>query len=144
MTPPETTLQWAESLFIYQDHTLKQVAQKIGYEEAIVTQWAEENEWDTKRRSLLTTKRKQLDRMYQLLDIVTNRVKNAGDKASFKDAELMIKYTTAIGKLETDTSIGQVIEVAQLYTTWLMGKDLSFCKLVTRSLDEFIKERLRK
>jgi hypothetical protein len=140
MTPPN--YDWAETLFIQLDHTIKQVAAKTGTDEALIQKWATENEWEAKRRSMLTTKKKQLDRMYQLLDIVSARIKKDGEKATLHDADLMIKYTTAINKLETEASIGQIIEVAKLYTTWLIGKDLAFCKLVTASLDEFIKQHL--
>ncbi len=133
---------WAETLYTQLDHTIKEIATKTSTPEATVQQWADENEWDTKRKSMLTTKKKQLDRMYQLLDIVTERIRTSGTKATLQDGELMIKYTTAINKLETEASIGQMIEVATLYTNWLMPKDLNFCKTVTLSLDEFIKERL--
>lgn len=140
----EQQRDYARMLFTRFDETIKSIVQKTGASEAVLRKWIKDGNWEGMRRSLLTAKETQLELLYDILNNITNRVKQDEEGGNTKDADLIIKYTTAIKNLETDTSISQIIEVAKLFTTWLQQTDTELCKTVTLYFDTFIKERLKK
>lgn len=139
----EQQKEWAQLLFTKHDFTEKEIAIKVGVEEATVRKWIRDNNWEGVRRSLLTSKEYQLNILYDILSTLTTRIKEQ-EEGNTKDADLLIKYTAAIKNLEAETSVTQIIEVAKLFTLWLQTIDLELTKTVTLYFDSFIKERLNK
>lgn len=140
----EQQKDYAQMLFTRFDETIKGIVQKTGASEAVVRRWIKDCNWEGMRRSLLTARETQLELLYDILNNITNRVKQDEEGGNTKDADLIIKYTAAIKNLEADTSISQIIEVAKLFTIWLQHTDTELCKTVTLYFDTFIKERLKK
>jgi hypothetical protein len=139
----EQKKQWAQSLFIYQDYTIRNIAMMVDVSEATIRQWIAEGQWEGMKKSMLTTRTVQLNYLYDILAALTTRIKEQ-EEGNTKDADLLIKYTTAIKNLEADTDVPQIIEVAKMFTTWLQHEDLELTKAVTQKFDMFIREQLRK
>lgn len=133
---------WAETLYLYHDATIKDIALQTGIDEADLRLWIKEGDWDGRKRGLLTSKQHQLDQLYELLEKVNQKMKEAND-VNPKDADLAVKYTAAIKNLDTETGIAEVIEVAKLFTTWLRRKDQDMARTVALEFDGFIRHRLK-
>jgi hypothetical protein len=131
--------EWARLLYTSHNKTIKEVALTVGVEEAAVRQWIYEGAWDTVRRSLLISKKTQLRHLYDLVDKLSAKMDD--EEASTKNVDLLVKYTAAIKNLEEAISIGSMIEVSELFISWLLRRDLALAKKFTRLLDEFVMQR---
>jgi len=139
----ENAYQLAKLLYTQHDLTEEDIAARTGIPVDQVHYWVTEYDWAGVRRSLVTSRHIQLGILYDILSAHTQYMKGQETANTTKDADLLIKYTAAISNLERDTSVSEVIDVATLFTTWLLKRDLDLCKTVTRQFDVFIKERLK-
>lgn len=131
---------WARDLYVKLEKTIKETAVTVGTDEATVRNWINEGSWDAVKRSRLVSKEAQLDNLYTILEELKRTMEQDGP--SVKNAEQYNKYVTAIRALETESSVSQIIEAAELFINWLRKKDLPFAKKVTVQFDAFIKQRL--
>jgi terminase small subunit len=134
--------QWARSLYTWQDKTIKDIALTVSVDEATVRNWVAEGTWDGIRRSSLISKSRQLQHFYNQLENINAKLADSPGEINTKDVDLIVKYTAAIKNLEADITVCQVIEVAELFVTWLRRKDMALTKAVTVKFDAFIKQRL--
>lgn len=130
-------------LFVRGDLTQKDIAEKVGTSANTLGKWASEGKWENMRKSMLNTKTEILRNLYDLLDKISKKLKEEDSIGDSKIADMYVKYTAAINNLETETSIGQIFEVARMYVNWLQGLDPKFALEVLNHFDLFIKERLK-
>jgi len=131
---------WAKLLYTKHEKTVKDVALETGVEESIVEKWVKEGNWVVMKRAVLTSKKLHLDLFYDQMEKLRNKIL-AGDENNAKDMELMGKYTMAIKNLEAETSITTIIEVSELFITWLRRRDQAEAKKLVVLFDEFVKYR---
>ena len=139
----EQKKEWAKSLFIGGDLTQKEIALKVGVAEKTMSKWASENGWEKLRKSLLTTKAEQLRMLYDQLQLQNENIRDTTGFASTKEADSILKMTAAIKNLETETSVGQIIEVAQSFIRFVQKDSLEDAKNITKWFDNYIKEKLK-
>lgn len=136
--------EWAQLLFTAGELTQKDIANKVGTTEKTMSKWVNDGRWETLRKSMLTTKTEVLRNLYDLLDKINKKLKEDESFGDTKIADMYVKYTAAINNLETETSIGQIIEVGRMFVNWLQVIDPVFALAVVNNLDAFIKERLKR
>lgn len=121
----------------------KQLAEKIGVTEKTIASWIKKGSWEDKRVSLLTTKSNQLSFFYTQLDNL-NKVINERENAyaDSKEASTIINITAAIKNLETETSIGDIIQVAKDFIQYVAGADYEQSKTITKLFDEYINYKI--
>ncbi len=66
-----------------------------------------------------------------------------GNVATSKEADALAKITRSISNLETETSIGHIVEVAQEFIDFVRGVDLKKAKEITALFDMFINEKMK-
>jgi DNA-binding XRE family transcriptional regulator len=136
--------EWAQLLFLQSEITQKEIAAKVKVSEKTISKWSKENNWDVLRKSMLTTKTEILRNLYAILDKINNKLKSEDSIGDTKIADMFVKYTAAIKNLETETSVGQISEVARMFVNWLQGVDPQFALSVLNHFDMFIKEQLKR
>lgn len=67
-----------------------------------------------------------------------------GNFANSKDADIIAKLTGAIKKLETETNVGETVEVCKQLIQFISGQDLVFSKELTEYCDAFIATKMKK
>ena len=122
--------------------SIKAACIEAGIDEGQMRQWINEGDWDTLKRTLLTSKEHQLKQLYELLEKLNEKMANA-EEVNPKDAELAVKYTAAIKNLDVEVTIPEIVEIGKMFTTWLRKKDKEMAKTVVRLFDAFIKQRLK-
>lgn len=60
-----------------------------------------------------------------------------------KEADVIAKITSSINKLETETSIGEIVDVAKQIIQFTQSFDLDFAKQLTEYFDLFIKQKMK-
>jgi len=136
--------EWAQLLFLQQELNQKQIAQKVGISEHSMTAWVKQGKWNALRKSMLTTKNEILGNLYNILDKIGAKLNEEDSIGDSKIADMYVKYTAAIKNLETETSIGQIAEVARMYVNWLQSIDPQFAVAVLNHFDKYIKEQLKR
>jgi len=135
--------EWAQMLYTRFDLTQKEIALKVAADESTIRRWIAEGEWDKMRRSLLTSKEEQLRHLYDIIAAITIKVKESDELGDTKDADKIIKYTAAIKNLETDVSMGEMIETGMQFIRFVLQRNLDTAKLISLQFDAFVKHRLK-
>lgn len=67
-----------------------------------------------------------------------------GNFPNSKDADIIAKLTGSIKKLETDTNIGDTVDVSKKLIQFIASQDVAFANSLTKYCDAFINEQMRK
>ena len=137
--------EWAKELYIRGDLTQKEIAAKVGITEKTMSNWVSDGKWDATRKTLLTTKKNQLELLYEMLDLLNQAGVAAlkdNDPKTNPDADKIIKITNAIKKLENSTGIGEMIDTLKELISFTIKEDFEAAQLINKWGDLFIKDRL--
>jgi uncharacterized protein YjcR len=135
--------EWAQDLYKTGNYDQKEIALKVGVAEKTITEWKQKYNWETLRKSLLITKQESLADLYDILDNTKKDIKNRGSKANSKDADAILKLTTAIKNLEVKTSLDQILEVCKQLVLHIQSIDYEKAKELVEYVDLFIKHSLK-
>jgi DNA-binding XRE family transcriptional regulator len=136
--------EFAKSLYIGGGITQKEIAERISVTEKTLTKWIKDGKWESLKKSLLTTKQNQLAFLYDQLDFINTDISKRDYKVAVgKEADTIIKLTAAINRLETETSIGDTVEVARNFIEFVRPQDLELAKTITNFFDVFITAKMK-
>ena len=131
--------EYAKTLFLSENIHQKVIAERVGVTEKTIGRWIEVGGWRKLKRSLLTTKQTQISMLYDQLEWINSDIAARESKvANAKEADVIIKLTAAIEKLEVETSVGETIEVAKKFITFVQQEDLDLAKSITSWFDTYI------
>ncbi len=136
--------EFAKSLFISGGITQKEIASRVSVTEKTLANWIKAGKWESLKKSLLTTKQNQLSFLYDQLDFLNSDISQRPYKVAVgKEADTIIKLTAAINRLETETSIGDTVEVARNFIEFVRPQDLELAKTITNLFDVFITAKMK-
>ena len=136
--------EYARILYVSERITFKEIAERTGVTEKTIGKWAELDNWDKLRKSLLTTKQNQLVHWYNQLEAMNEMIaERALPVPDSKEADVMSKITSNIQRLETETGIGEYVEVSRKLLTFIQSIDLGDAKRFKNYIDEFINSKLK-
>ena len=134
--------EYAKLLFTSSNDSQKVIAARVGVTEKTLGKWVADGLWHSYRKSLLTSKKDQLSRLYDILSNVTAKIEEDG-VGDTKLADMMIKYTAAIENLEIETNTAQIMDSMKMFITWLLTNDAEQAKNIIDLADAFIQEKLK-
>jgi len=136
--------EYARILYVNERITFKEIAERTGVTEKTIGKWAELDNWDKLRKSLLTTKENQLVHWYNQLDALNEDIaKRDLPIPTSKEADIMSKITSNIERLETEIGLGEYVEVSRKLLTFIQSIDLTDAKKFKNYIDEFINSKLK-
>jgi transcriptional regulator with XRE-family HTH domain len=136
--------EYAKLLFVNERLNQKEVAERVGVSERTIGKWANEDKWDTFRKSLLTTKQTQLSRFYNQLDALNSDIETREKKVPTNtEADTISKITSAIQKLEVETNAGIIMEVMKEMIDFVKELDFEMAKKITSYADMFIQSKIK-
>lgn len=131
--------EYAKTLFISENLHQKVIAERVGVTEKTLGKWINDGGWRKLKRSLLTTKQTQIGMLYDQLEFINNEIANRDSRVSTaKEADIISKLTSAIEKLEVETSVGETVDVAKKFITFVQQEDLPLAKAITSWFDTYI------
>lgn len=138
---------YAKTLFLNDlNITQKEIAERAGVSEKTVSNWVNRESWEKLRTNLLTTRDMQLSALYGQLRALNETIAGRElDKryASSKEADVLIKLTSAIRNLEQDMSIADIVNVAKRFLGFVKKVDMNQAKEISALFDAFIKDNIR-
>ncbi len=134
----------AKLLFLRNNISREELSFRIGVSRNTINAWVTEGKWEDLRTSLLTTKDELLRLLYEQLRNLNTAVMEGTGYPDSKQANTQKMITASIHDLETETNIGQVIQVAKEFTTWIAEDDFELMKTLIPLFDGFIKQRMKR
>ena len=136
--------EMARVLYINGNLTQKEICLKAGISrEATLSNWIKKEEWDKYKISLITTRQAQISMLYAQINDLQKSIESrpvGSRSASAKEADIISKLTTAIRKLEVETSARGAIEVGTGFLEFVRKSSPSDeVQLIARVYDEYIK-----
>jgi transposase len=135
---------YAQILFVSEGLKAKEIAERTGTAERTVNRWIKEGGWERLKKSLLVTKNRQISMLYDQLEHLNETIAARERKtADAKEADIISKITTSIQRLEVETSIGQIIETADKFLSFVREYNVDLAKEITAHFDGFIQHKLK-
>lgn len=123
--------------------THKEIAERVGVSHNTIGRWVEKEGWDKMRTSLMSTRKKIITDLYDQLEWLNDHIKTRDHKvADSKETNTIISLTNSIKKLETETSIAEIYEVATSFLEFLKPQDFELYKQLIPLFDAFINHKL--
>lgn len=146
-TPIQQKKEHAKLLYTSQGITQQNIlAERVGVSKQTINKWINSEGWEKLRASLIITSEAELRRFYTQVTELNDHImkKPEGERfANSKEADVLIKLAGAIRHLETDVSIGEVMEVLKKLINFISKEDLEAAKLLTTWADIYVKTLLR-
>lgn len=145
-TKQERTRKKELAQFFYCNSQLsqKEIAEKVGTSEVSMSKWVREGKWDTLKASITITRQEQLNRVYQQISAINNKItEEQKGIPTGADADVLAKLAAVVERLEKETSITDVVSVSMKFLDWLRKIDTEKAKELSALFDAFIKDLLR-
>lgn len=150
--------EYARILYVSERLTFKEIAERVGVTEKTIGKWADLDNWDKLRKSLLTTRQSQLVHWYNQLEAINEYIAERPDLVikgktepnplqknipTNAEADTMSKITSNIQRLETEIGLGEYVEVSRKLLTFIQSIDLDDAKRFKNYIDEFINGKVK-
>lgn len=137
--------EWAKTLFLRENLTQQEIADKVGVSRQTVNRWSQAEKWEEQKVGITLTRQQQVANLYRQVAEI-NRViaeRPEGERfANSKEADILGKLSAAISKMEQEVGIADMISVLTDMINWLRQLDVEKAKEFTRLADAYIKNKL--
>lgn len=136
----------AKDLYLKGGCTQEEIAAKVGTTRQTVSRWAREGKWKELRASFTISTENILAGMIRQVSEIQNQAnaRKEGERSfTSKEADTVVKITSAIKKLQNDAGITDIVNVGIKFTNWLRGIDIEKAKEYNELWDLFIKDQLK-
>ena len=135
---------YAQILFVNENLTAKEIAERVHVSERTMGTWIKKGNWEKLKKSPLVTKQHQISQLYDQFEFLNKQIIDRDYKvADAKEADVISKITSSIQRMEVETSIGQIVEVARNFLDFCREYDLDFTKEASKHFDSFIQTKMR-
>lgn len=139
--------EWAQTLFVREGLTQKEIAAKTGVSAVTINKWVAAGGWKKLKQSLITTRGEQLTRIYDQIDELNSDIlrKEEGKRyADSKQADALSKLIVAAKTMENETSIADTIEVSRNVLNYVRAAAPDKAEELALIFDDYIKERIKR
>ena len=136
---------FAKSIYIGEDLTQEEIAERVGVKRQTVSRWIKEGNWERHKVSITITREEQLKNLYLQLSELNAAIKKkpAGERfANAAESDTISKISNAIKKMETDVGLADILSVFKSFVKWLRTYDMARSKEIVPLLDAYIKSKL--
>lgn len=142
----EELMEFAKLLFLKDNLTQKEIAERVGVGEKTIGNWVDEEGWRKLKRNILLTREEQLSNLYAELEEINEEIKKRdpgkryADKILANTRRYLIKD---IADLEKETSTSEFITAFTPFINDVKKESLEDARLLATYADKFIKTKLR-
>lgn len=134
----------AKELYLHGDYTFEEIADKVGTVRQTISRWSKEEEWAALKASMTVGKEKTLKNLYAHVQSINESIleREEGERTPTpKEADILAKLSAAIGKLENETGIHELVSSGMAFLSWLRKFDPQKAIEFTELWDAFLKEK---
>ena len=136
---------WAKTLFIKENLTQGEIAERVGVARATVNRWVKAGKWEELKAGITLTNEEQIASLYRQVAELNKKIMNKPEGCRYPDANesnILSQITANIKKLQKDASLEDVISVLTRFVSFVRAMDLDMAKKIGRLADTFINEQL--
>ncbi len=140
----EQRKEWAKLIFLKENITQQEIADRVGVSRITVNKWAKE--WEGLKLNLLQTREERISSTLAQLDELDRSIadKEQGKRfPSTAEADIRRKLTADLEALEQEASIRDIYNVSHKLLDWLRTYDLDKAKELSDYFDSYIKEKMK-
>jgi transposase-like protein len=135
----------AKSLYLTGQYSQKEIAAIVGISENTIGKWANnpEDKWEDLKTSMLTSRTNELRRLYKMLQNINDSIDEKIDAKipiNSKDADAVLKLTSAIKNLEIETSIAEKVDVGTDFINLVSKEDVELAKQISKWFDIYLNQ----
>jgi transposase len=135
----------AKSLYLTGQYSQKEIAAIVGISENTIGKWANnpEDKWEDLKTSMLTSRTNELRRLYKMLQNINDSIDEKTDAKipiNSKDADAVLKLTSAIKNLEIETSIAEKVDVGTDFINLVSKEDVELAKQISKWFDIYLNQ----
>ncbi|WP_337380818.1 helix-turn-helix domain-containing protein [Phocaeicola coprophilus] len=141
----EQRKEWAKLLFVKENLTQAEIAERVGVSRVTVNKWINTENWEHLKVSVTITKEEQLKSLYRQLAELNDKIaeREPGERfANVKEADTISKLANAIKKMETEVGLADITSVFSDLLKWLRTYDTEQAKQICPVLDAYVKSKL--
>ena len=139
--------EFARTLYLRENLTQAEIAERVGVSRQTVIRWVGAEKWDELKASISMTAEEQIRNLQRQVIEINNSILNreSGNRyANAKEADTIVKLTTAINKPQTEAGIHEIVGVGAAFVDFMRPIDLEKAQEFTRLFDAFIKAKMTK
>ena len=139
--------EFARTLYLRENLTQAEIAERVGVSRQTVIRWVGAEKWDELKASISMTAEEQIRNLQRQVIEINNSIltRESGNRyANAREADTIVKLTTAINKLQTEAGIHEIVGVGAAFVDFMRPIDLEKAQEFTRLFDAFIKAKMTK
>ena len=137
--------EFARVLYMRENLTQAEIAERTGVSRQTVFRWITAEKWDELKASVSMSSEEQIRSLYRQIIEINNAIndKEPGSRfANAKEADTIVKLTTAINKLQAEAGIHDIVNVGAEFIDYLRRLDLEKAQEFAHLFNSFIKNKL--
>ncbi len=141
---PGQRKEWAKLIFLKENLTQQEIAERVGVSRATVCKWA--REWEGLKLNLLQTREERIKSTLGQLDELDRFIASREPGERFptaKEADIRRKLTADLEALEQEASVRDIYNVSRGLLDHIRKHDLGKAKELSDCIDDYIKERMQ-
>lgn len=141
---PNQRKEWARLIFLKENITQQEIADRVGVSRATVNKWAKE--WESLKLNLLQTRQERISSTLCQLDELDRSIASKEEGRRFPttaEADIRRKLTADLEALEQDASVRDIYNVSRGLLDFVRNIDLEKAKELSDYFDAYIKEKMK-
>jgi predicted transcriptional regulator len=141
---PNQRKEWARLIFLKENITQQEIADRVGVSRATVNKWAKE--WEGLKLNLLQTRQERISSTLCQLDELDRSIASKEEGRRFPttaEADIRRKLTADLEALEQDASVRDIYNVSRGLLDFVRNIDLEKAKELSDYFDAYIKEKMK-
>ena len=137
----------AKILYVREKLTLKEIAEKVGVQEATIIGWAEREQWAKLRSGLTLCKESIIMDIYMQIQDITKTISERPEgmrKPTPNEATLIRKLSESVKNMEQDIGIAEIVSCGMQFIDFLRNFEYEKSKEVAPLWDSFLRSKLQK
>lgn len=138
---------YARTLYLRESLTQAEIAEQVGVSRQTIVRWAAEGHWEELRTTMSMTTEEQIRNFQRQIAEINETIlgREQGRRfANAKEADTIVKLTTAVNRLQTEAGIHDIVNVGAAFIDFLRPMDLEKTKEFARLFDAFIKSKIER
>lgn len=135
----------ARDIYLLGSYTMEEIASKVGTTRQTVSRWAKADGWDELKAGMTIGRDQILKNLYRQINEINSAInsREPGQRhANSKEADILMKLSASIKKMEEDAGISELISSGMRFADWLRRTDLDKAKEFVGYWDAFIRDQI--
>jgi transposase len=142
----EAKKRLAKELFLTNKYQQKDIAGMVGVSEKTISSWVKTGKWDLLRANMTTTKESVLSNWYAQLAEMNKTIADREEGKRIptsSESDRMIKISSAIKKLETETGVAEITSVCIGLCEFVRTYDVDEAKRISDHFNAYIEHKMK-